>query len=123
MSAHLAAWEMLRTHHHELPAQAITVFLYVASHNPCHKQAIEEDQGLTTASSSRMINLLCDGPGRKGVKTRGLGWITKWSDPINGRRQLLELTPKGKSIIRLYKQIIDGSNQNMATSRGLHLSH
>ena len=104
----LTGWEMLRTQHRELPAQAITVLLYVASHNPCHKQAIEEDQGLTTASCSRMIDLLCDGTGRKGVNTPGIGLITKWSDPGNGRRQLLQLTPKGEKLIQLYKNIVNG---------------
>ena len=39
----LAAWELLRTLHREISAQAVTVLLYVASHNPCHKQATEED--------------------------------------------------------------------------------
>ena len=104
----LTGWEMLRTQHRELPAQAITVLLYVASHNPCHKQAIEEDQGLTTASCSRMLTLLADGAGRTGVKTRGLGLITKTTDPSNKRRHLLSLTPKGEKFVHLIKNIIYG---------------
>ena len=39
----LTGWETLRLMHREIPEQAVTVLLYVASHNPCHKQAIEED--------------------------------------------------------------------------------
>ena len=108
LNALLTGWEMLRTQHREIPAQAVTVLLYVASHNPCHKQAIEEDQCLTTASCSRMIDLLCDGPGRMHIKTRGLGLITKKTDPSNGRRQLLYLTPKGEHFIHLFKEIIYG---------------
>ena len=104
----LTGWEMLRTQHRELPAQAITVLLYVASHNPCHKQAIEEDQGLTTASCSRMIDLLCDGHGRKGVTTKGLGLITKTTDVSNRRRHLVSLTPKGEKFVHLIKNIIYG---------------
>ena len=104
----LAAWEALRLMHREIPAQAVTVPLYVASHNPCHKQAIEEDQGLTTASCSRMIDFLADGNGRAKVKTPGLGLITKITDPGNRRRHLLKLTPKGEALVNLTKQIIYG---------------
>ena len=108
LSLLLTGWEILRTHHRELPAQAVTVLLYVASHNPCHKQAIEEDQNLTTASCSRMVDLLCDGHGRKGVSTKGLGLITKTTDPSNKRRHLLSLTTKGESLVKLLKDIIYG---------------
>ena len=104
----LTGWELLRTQHREIPAQAVTVLLYVASHNPCHKQAIEEDQQLTTASCSRMIDVLADGTGRKGVSTKGLGLITKITDPSNKRRHLLSLTPKGEKFVHLFKQIIYG---------------
>ena len=72
LSLVLTAWETIRLLHREIPAQAVTVLLYVASHNPCHKQAIEEDQNLTTASCSRMIDFLNKGYGRKGVLTRDL---------------------------------------------------
>ena len=104
----LTSWEILRTQHREIPAQAVTVLLYVASHNPCHKQAIEEDQSLTTASCSRMVDLLCDGHGRKGVKTPGLGLIHKYTDPSNKRRHLLKLTPKGEALVHSLKKIIYG---------------
>ena len=108
LSSLLTAWETLRLTHREIPAQAVTVLLYVASHNPCHKQAIEEDQNLTTASCSRMIDAISDGPGRKGVDTPGLGLVTKYSDSSNKRRQLVKLTPKGESLIHLIKQTIYG---------------
>ena len=103
----LTAWETLRITHREMPAQAVTVLLYVASHNPCHKQAIEEDQNLTTASCSRMLDVL-DGPPRPGVKTQGLGLVQRYSDPSNRRRHLVKLTPKGESLVHLIKEIIYG---------------
>ena len=108
LSCLLTAWETIRLQHKEVPAQAITVFLYVASHNPCHKQAIEEDHGLTTASCSRMIDFLCDGPGRKGVTTPGIGLVHKYTDPGNARRQKVRLTSKGEDIVRVIKRIIYG---------------
>ena len=104
----LTGWELLRTQHREIPAQVATVLLYVASHNPCHKQAIEEDQQLTTASCSRMVDLLCDGHGRKGVNTKGLGLITMTTDPSNKRRHCYLLLLKGEKFVHLFKQIIYG---------------
>ena len=108
LSSLLTAWETFRLTHREIPAQAVTVLLYVASHNPCHKQAIEEDQNLTTGSCSRMIDALCDGPGRKGVSTKGLGLIIKYTDPGNGRRHMCKLSPKGEQLVKLIKQTIYG---------------
>ena len=108
LSSILQAWELLRTRHHELPAQAVTVFLYVASHDPCHKQSIEEDQGLTTASCSRMIDVLNKGPARPGIKTKGLGLVEKYSDPSNGRRFLIRLTPEGEDLADQLKTTIYG---------------
>ena len=100
----LNAWEVLRTKHREMPAQAVTVFLYIASHHPCHKQAIEKDQKLTTASCSRSIDLLSDG--RKNVKTEGLGLVKAEVDPLNGRRLLLGLTSKGQELLDEMKQAL-----------------
>ena len=108
LSLLLTAWETMRLMHREMPAQAVTVFLYVASHNPCHKQAIEEDQGLTTASCSRIIRVLYDKQPRPGVKTPGLGLIHAYTDPSNGRRHLLTLTAKGESLAQRIKEIIYG---------------
>lgn len=108
LSLLLTAWETIRLLHREMPAQAVTVLLYVASHNPCHKQAIEEDQNLTTASCSRMIDLLNKGYGRKGVATQGLALIEKYTDPGNARRQMCKLTPKGEQLVHLIKSTIYG---------------
>ena len=108
LSLVLTAWETIRLLHRELPAQAVTVFLYVAAHNPCHKQAIEEDRDLTTASCSRMIDFLNKGYGRKGVLTQGLALIEKYTDPGNARRKMCRLTPKGERLARFIKSTIYG---------------
>jgi hypothetical protein len=102
----LDAWELLRTQHKEVPAQAVTVLLYVASHNPCHKQAIEEDLNLSTASCSRSINFVATDPARPGKSTDGLGLVQKYHDESNYRRFLLKLTPKGEQFIDRIKSII-----------------
>ena len=103
----LTAWESLRQQHREIPAQAVTVLLYVASHNPCHKQAIEEDCSLTTASCSRMITFLTGGK-RPGVQRNDLRLIERYTDPGNGRRHMCKLTPKGEQFITIIKSTIYG---------------
>ena len=103
----LKAWETLRLSHREVPAQAVTVLLYVASHNPCHKQAIEEDCSLTTASCSRMISFLT-GSGRPGVNRSEMCLIKKYTDPGNKRRYMCELTPKGEQLVSIIKETIYG---------------
>ena len=102
----LQAWELLRTQHREIPAQAVTVLLYIASHNPCHKQSIEEDQGISTASCSRMVDFLSANDSRPNVKNNGLGFVEKYSDPANGRRFLLRLTPQGEMFIQQIKDTL-----------------
>ena len=87
----------------EIPGQLVSTFLYIASHDGCHKQALEQELGMTTASSSRNTDWLSDG--RMGIKHQGLGLITKEQD---GRRQKLRLTSRGKDLARQMKSIIYG---------------
>ena len=70
-----------------------------------------------------MLDFIHDGPSRKGVKAPGLGLVIKYTDPTNKRRQLVKLSPKGESLVKLIKQTIYGWDQDMATSHGLHIQH
>ncbi len=65
------AFDLLLLLQREIPGQLVSTFLYIASHNGCHKQALEQELGFTTASSSRNTDWLSDG--RMGVKHKGLG--------------------------------------------------
>lgn len=92
----LTAIERLRVLDREIPAQVVSCFLYVASHNPCHKEALEEDLGYTTASSSRNIDWLS---GKHRLNKPGLDLVIKERDPSNKRRLLLYLSPKGEQLV------------------------
>ena len=98
------AFEMLRLRDREMPGQVACTFFYVASHDGCHKQALEEELGMTTASGSRNTDLLSKG--RVGRGAVGLGLITKEVDATNRRRQVLKLTSLGKDLARMIKQTI-----------------
>ena len=97
----LRAFELLRMLDREMPGQCVSTFLYVASHEGCHKQAIEDELALSTAASSRNTDLLSTG--RIGNRRSGLELISKEYDPMNRRRQIMRLTPKGKQVINQMK--------------------
>lgn len=101
----LKAFELLRLMDREIPGQLVAGFLYIASHNPCHKQAMEEDLGLKVASGSRLTDWLSD---YHRLGKSGLGLIKKYQDPANRRRIMLELSPKGEALIRQMKEFIYG---------------
>jgi len=96
MEGLLSVIEYLRTLDREVPAQVVSVLLYIAIHEPCHKQAIEEDLDFTTASCSRNIDWLTD---KHRLKKPGLGLVEKWKDDSNRRRYMVALTDKGRELI------------------------
>jgi len=98
------AFELLRLRDREMPGQTACTFFYVASHEGCHKQALEQELSMTTASASRNTDLLSKG--RTGRGSQGLGLITKEVDPSNRRRQTLKLTTLGQDLARMIKQTI-----------------
>jgi DNA-binding MarR family transcriptional regulator len=99
----LTALEKLRELNREFPAQLLSTLLYVASHKDCHKQAMEEDLDLTTASGSRNTDLLSHS---HRLGREGLGLIIKEPDPSNGRRLQLRLTLEGQCLIDTLKEIL-----------------
>lgn len=107
----LEAFELLRLLDREMPGQVVCCFLYVASHDGCHKQAMEDALGLTAASSSRNTDILSKG--RPGRSAEGLDLITKEVDPSNRRRQVLTLTPRGKALAQHMKATIYGKTTDL----------
>ena len=100
------AFDVIRLLDREMPGQVLSAFLYVAAHNGCHKQALEEELGYTSPSASRVTDILSEG--RPGRESKGLGLITKTEDLGNRRRQFLHLTAHGEDIARTMKRIIYG---------------
>ena len=101
-----SAFEQIRLLDREMPGQVLCCFLYVASHDMCHSNAMAEALGLTAASSSRNTDILSTG--RPGRVAEGLDLITKERDETNRRLQILTLTPRGKQLAQQMKSIIYG---------------
>ena len=101
----LQGFELLRLMDREIPGQLVSAFLYIASHNPCHKQALEEDLDLKTSSASRLTDWLSD---YHRLGKPGLGLIVKYKDPSNFRRIIVKLTPKGELLAKQMKEFLYG---------------
>lgn len=104
----LEANELFRKMEREVPSQLISCFYYVASHNQCHKQAMEEDLGLSTSSASRLIDWL--GKTHRLSKNDGFDLVEKYKDDGNWRRVKLRLTVRGEQLLELLKLKVYGTS-------------
>ena len=87
----------------ELPIQTLTVLMYVASHDGCHKQAMEEDLGMNKAAGSINTDWLAR---LHRLGRPGLNLITKEVDRSDRRRSVLKLTRKGKDLVHQITRIL-----------------
>ncbi|MFN7322999.1 MAG: MarR family transcriptional regulator [bacterium] len=101
----LTVVEAIRVLDREMPAQVVATFLYVASHNECHKVALEEDLNFPTSSGSRNTDWLSR---FHRLRKPGLNLISKEVDPLDRRRTILKLTPKGEQLVHHITQLLYG---------------
>lgn len=96
---------LLRILDKEVPAQVLACFFYIASHDNCHKTALEEDLNMPNSSASRNIARLTE---RHRLNKAGMGLIIKEDDPSNRRRLQLRLSPRGQELIKQIEAILYG---------------
>lgn len=116
----LKVMEAFRILDREMPASVVACFLYVASHNECHKQALEEDLVMKTSSGSRNTDWLSK---YHRLNKPGLNLIIKEADPFNRRRQTLRLSPKGEQLVKLIEDLLydeTASTSEQENSKGLN---
>jgi DNA-binding MarR family transcriptional regulator len=101
----LKAIQRLLTYDREVPGQLIATFLYIASHEYCHKTALEEDLKFETSSSSRNTDRLSK---ENRLGEPGFNLIIKEQDPTNRRRLQLRLTKRGQRLIDQIKEDLYG---------------
>lgn len=77
--------------------------MYIASHDGCHKQAMEEDLGMNKAAGSRNTDWLAR---LHRLGRPGLNLITKEVDNSDKRRSVLKLTRKGKDLVHKITRIL-----------------
>lgn len=91
-------WEgLLQSHFHDtVEAQTVMFFFHVAAKNePVDMTSVGKDLGLSKAATSRNYYRLSIGI--RG-KAEGLGLLEYRDDPMDIRRKLLVLTPKGVQV-------------------------
>ena len=96
---------LLRMLDKEVPAQALAVLFYIASHDNCNKTAIEEDLRMPPSSMSRNIDRLTE---HHRLNKAGMGLVVKEDDPSNRRRLQLKLSLKGQELIKQIEAILYG---------------
>ena len=106
----LKAMELFRSHDPEIPAQVISVFLYIASHDDCSKVQLQDKEvglNMPSASASRNTDWLSE---FHRLNKAGLGLLIKYRDPSNRRKQIVKLSPKGRILVNQLKQILYGQS-------------
>jgi DNA-binding MarR family transcriptional regulator len=86
----------IRKHQAELQAQTIHVLLEVAIQPGLNMSELMRKTGLSQASCSRNVMLLSD---RDRHDKPGLGLVRSELDPIDNRRKIVRLTPKGETLV------------------------
>ena len=97
--------EEIRVRDPDMTAAVLSIFLYIATHDTCHKQAIEEDLEISTSNCSRAADWLLD---KKTLRKPGLGLIQKEDDPSNRRRVMYSLTQQGKHLAKRLQTTLYG---------------
>jgi DNA-binding MarR family transcriptional regulator len=99
----------------EMPLQLQLTFLYIASHDGCHKQALEEELGYSNAAGSRNTDYLAAQHRYqlKGGAKKGMNLISKDRDPSNRRRYSLTLTKQGHALVKSLKKKLYGKNHDV----------
>ena len=104
----LKAMELFRSYDPEMPAQVISVFLYIASHNDCSKVQIQDKEvglNMPSASASRNTDWLSH---KHRLGKRGLNWIVKYRDRTDRRKQIMKLSAQGLALIQQLRDILYG---------------
>lgn len=96
--------ELFREKDVEVPGQLVSVFCFIASHNPCNMQAIVQELNLSNNSVSRNTDWLSN---YHRLGKPGMGLITKTKDPLNYRRRICKLTKKGEEMVDTIKKILN----------------
>lgn len=98
------AFEVLRATEREFPAQLVSTFLYICTHNGCRQEDLMEATSMTSSSVSRNVTWL--GPKHRLGKD-GLKWIYREVDPIDPKRYRLYLSRKGEQIAKLLEKTLE----------------
>jgi DNA-binding MarR family transcriptional regulator len=99
------AIDVLRLFDRQVPAQVISTFFYIASHDGCNGNDVSKALNMTSSSISRCTDWLSD---YHRLGKPGMGLIVKKTDNLDLRTRQLFLTPKGRSVVDQISDILNG---------------
>lgn len=86
----------------EFPAQLMSIFLWIASHDGCRQEDLVKNCNISASSVSRNVTWL--GPRHRLDHRSGLKLVRRERDPINHKAWRLYLTPRGKIFLNVLDQ-------------------
>lgn len=108
MAKLLKAVELFRAYDPEIPAQVMSVFLYIASHDDCSKVQLQDQlEGLNmpSASASRNTDWLSH---KHRLGKKGLNLVIKYRDKTDLRKQVMKLSTQGRLLVSQLRDILYG---------------
>ncbi len=88
-----------------MPVQTLSVFLGVAQKEPISISDLATLTGLAQSSASRNVAALSEW---HWLKKPGLGLVKLEVDPMELRKKLVTLTPKGKKLVEQLTGLVEG---------------
>ena len=95
--------DLMRLFDREVPAQVLSTFFYVASHEGCTTVEMPEPLGLAQSSVSRCTDWLSD---YHRLGKPGMGLILKKIDLQDRRLRRLYLSDKGRNLVSHIKEVL-----------------
>lgn len=87
-----------------LPSQTAQCFVYIAMHDPCPMKDLAEALGVAQTTVSRNVLALTE---RDRYRKPGLDLVESYADPMNLRRKLIKLKPKGRRLANRLNKVIE----------------
>lgn len=91
-----------------IQAQSIATFLFIAQNEGCSTADVGEALGLSQASASRNVGVFLKERTIHGRAAAGHDLVTQSIDPLNRRRRIIKLTPKGRRVSESIQHVIGG---------------
>ena len=102
----LKAVELFRAYDPEIPAQVMSVFLYIASHNDCSKVQLQDKEyglNMPSASASRNTDWLAH---KHRLGKAGLNLVIKYRDKTDERKMIMKLSAQGLFLVEQLRNIL-----------------
>ncbi len=89
----------------EMPIQLAMSFMFIANNEGCSVTDVKKALDLSQSAASRLVAALTEW---SNLKRPGYGLVVSKADPMEMRRKILRLTPKGNQFFNTLDTIMEG---------------